>query len=58
MLIDLLILSYIVLLFPLFFECERLPYGGYKILLTGAVLTPFVGYAYLAYHKRKIQPKD
>lgn len=53
MLIDLLILAYIMLLFPLIFECEKLPHGGFKVLLVGLLFTPVVGFAYLLYRKRK-----
>ncbi|HKK09593.1 MAG TPA: hypothetical protein VJ939_02095 [Bacteroidales bacterium] len=53
MLIDLLILAYIMLLFPLIFECEKLPQGGFKVLLVGILFTPLVGFAYLFYKKKK-----
>jgi len=53
MLIDLLILVYIILLFPLIFECEKLHSGGFKVLLSGVLLTPIIGFLYLAYVKKK-----
>ncbi len=53
MLIDLLILAYIMLLFPLIFECEKLPQGGFKVLLVGIFFTPVVGFVYMLYRKRK-----
>lgn len=53
MLIDLLILAYIVLLFPLVFECEKLPHSGFKVLLVGILFTPVVGFAFLLYRKKK-----
>lgn len=53
MLIDLLILIYIILLFPLIFECEKLHSGGFKVLLAGIFFTPVIGFLYLAYVKKK-----
>ncbi|MDZ7774793.1 MAG: hypothetical protein U5L09_03830 [Bacteroidales bacterium] len=57
MLVDLLILGYIILLFPLIFECEKLPQGGFKVLLSGVFLTPVVGLLYLTYVKKKSNNK-
>ena len=54
MLIDLLILVYIILLFPLFFECEKLHSGGFKVLLSGVFLTPVIGFLYLYYVKKRL----
>ena len=53
MLIDLLILVYIILLFPLIFECEKLHNGGFKVLLSGVFLTPAIGFLYLYYVKKR-----
>lgn len=53
MLVDLLIVVYILAIFPLIFECERLQKGGFKVLLTGLFLTPVVGFVYLYYVKKK-----
>lgn len=57
MLIDLLILAYIILLFPLIFECEKLPHGGFKVLLSGVFFTPVVGLLYLTYVKKRSENK-
>ncbi len=53
MLIDLLILVYIILLFPLIFECEKLHRRGFKVLLSGIFFTPVIGFLFLAYVKKK-----
>lgn len=54
MLIDLLILVYIIMLFPLIFECEKLQHSGFKVLLVGILFTPIVGLFYLLYLRKKI----
>lgn len=54
MLVDVLILVYILALFPLVYECEKLRKSGFKVLLAGTLLTPLVGYIYLYFVKKKI----
>ncbi len=54
MLVDLLIVLYIIALFPLIFECEKLHSSGFKVLLVGTFFTPIAGYVYLYFVKKKI----
>ena len=54
MLVDIFFIVYIILLFPLIFECEKLHKSGFKVLLVGTFFTPVVGYIYLYFKKRKI----
>jgi hypothetical protein len=56
--IDLLILAYILLLFPLMYECEMMPHSGYKVLFIGVLFTPVVGFLALNYLKKKWQQKE
>mgnify|MGYP006278704309 FL=1 len=58
MIVDLLIVFYIFLLFPLIFECEKLHSDGFKVLLVGLFLTPIAGYIYLYQVKRKELKED
>jgi len=53
MLVDVLILVYILTLFPLVYECEKLRKRGFRVLLVGALFTPVAGYIYLYFVKRK-----
>lgn len=55
MLIDLLIVLYILLLFPLIFECEKLASGGFKVLLIGVIFTPIIGFLFLNHKKKQLQ---
>jgi len=50
---DLLLIVYILLLFPLLHECERIPRKGLRILLVGILFTPFTGFLLLWKHHRK-----
>jgi len=58
MLVDLLIVLYILTLFPLIFECEKLHKSGFKVLLVGTFFTPITGYIYLYYVKRRFGEKS
>ncbi len=50
---DILFSLYIVLLFPLLYECEKLKSNGLKFLLMGVFFTPVIGYIILYRYKRK-----
>lgn len=58
MLADVLLLVYILMLFPLVYECEKLRRSGFRVLLVGALFTPVAGYIYLYFVKRKISEKS
>lgn len=50
---DILFSLYIILLFPLLYECEKLKSNGLKFLILGVFFTPVIGYIMLYSHKRK-----
>ena len=53
MVTDILFSLYIILLFPLLHECEKLKSNGLKFLLFGIFFTPVIGYIILYNYKRK-----
>lgn len=49
--IDLLIMSYVLLLGLLIFQAEKLQQNALKVILIGIFLTPIVGFMYLNYYR-------
>jgi len=53
MVIDILIMTYVVLMVLLIYQAEKLPEHSLKIILVGLVLTPVIGaFAHTFYHRQ------
>ena len=59
MLTDIIIILYILMLFPFLYECEKLQSKGLRYLIIGVIFTPIVGYfALRTYKQRNLKNSD
>jgi len=54
---DILMILYIVLLFPLANKCEKMKQNGFKCLIIGVIFTPIAGFIYKYYEDNNRLPQ-
>jgi positive regulator of sigma E activity len=55
MILDIVIMSYALLMAILIFQAEKLPQNSFKIILIGLFLTPIIGFLLLGRYKTELK---
>lgn len=55
MIIDILIMSYAILMVLLIYQAEKLPKNNLRVIISGLLFTPIIGAVVLVYYQRQMK---
>jgi len=55
MIVDLIIMSYALMMALLVYQAEKTPHLSIKVILLGLLLTPIVGFTYLSFYNKQLK---